>query len=345
MWLPRPLSHPLQTWLRAALPLVAVLLCGQCARAAPPPGPPPASGGREGYVDAGAGVRLFYRTVGTHGDPVVVLHGGPFSGMGYIQADLEPLAAHHVLLFYDQRGSGRSTLVSDPAGLDAQHFVDDLEAVREHFGLDALTLLGHSWGPALAALYAARYPGRVERLLMVNPMAVTHALETQAFSNLYSRFDDATLDRLQELESAYHADPADADACRAYWGLFFSAALADPSVLQRSRGDFCDGSPDDLGNRAGADAALMASLGAWDFRPALTALSAPTLVMHGEMDPVPLASSREWAMALPNARLLVLERTGHFSYLEAPERFFHAARSFLRGEWPAGAEVVREASP
>jgi proline iminopeptidase len=68
-------------------------------------------------------------------------------------ADLEPLAARHVLLFYDQRGTGRSTLVSDSSSLDARRFADDLEALRARFGMQRLTLLGHSWGAGVAALY------------------------------------------------------------------------------------------------------------------------------------------------------------------------------------------------
>jgi pimeloyl-ACP methyl ester carboxylesterase len=45
------------------------------------------------------------------------------------------------------------------------------------------------------------------------------------------------------------------------------------------------------------------------------------------MDPVPLESAREWTLALPNGRLLVLDGSGHFSYLETPDRFFAAART------------------
>ena len=64
---------------------------------------------------------LRIRVSGREGDTVVVLHGGPFFSLGYIAADLEPLADRHVLLFYDQRGSGRSTLVADSLSLDARH--------------------------------------------------------------------------------------------------------------------------------------------------------------------------------------------------------------------------------
>lgn len=326
---------------RGALLLVLAFLCTDCTRMGSSPGQQTASISQEGYIDAGGGVRLFYRTVGARGDTVVVLHGGPGISMSYLAADLEPLAEQHVLLFYDQRGAGRSTLVADAISLDAQRFVDDLEAVRKHFGLDRLTLLGHSWGAALAAMYAATYPERAGRLLLVNSGGVTHALDEQAFTILNGRRDSVTQRRLQELEATYLANPDDAAACRVYYDLFFSAAFADTTAQKRSRGDFCAGAPEALRNKVeNVDRYTVPSLGEWDLRPALGAVTAPTLVIHGAMDPIPLESAREWTMALPNARLLVLERSGHFSYLEVPERFFDAAQSFLRGRWPAGAEIV-----
>ena len=88
----------------------------------------------EGKIVAGDGVHLGYRKIGNGPRTVVVLHGGPGFTMDYLAEDLTPLADTHTVVFYDQRGTGRSTLVSDAAALDAQRFADDLEAVRRYFG-------------------------------------------------------------------------------------------------------------------------------------------------------------------------------------------------------------------
>ena len=287
------------------------------------------------------GVRLFYRLVGTGRDTVVVLHGGPGFSMSYLAADLEPLAAGRTLLFYDQRGSGRSTLVADSAMLDAQRFAEDLEALRRHFGLARLSLLGHSWGVGVAALYAMRYQEKVRRLLLVDGTPVRRAHFTQAFQALEARRDSATRRRLDELRAARLANPGDAAACRAYYAVWFLAYYADPAAARRSRGDFCAGTQEALANKVqSVDRVTGASLGEWDWRPALGAITAPALVIHGTADFIPPESAREWAAALPNARLLILDGSGHFPYLELPGRFFEAADAFLRGEWPAGAEPV-----
>src|SRR5215216_1370401 len=104
------MRHLLSAMLAVSMPFLGIG-CAQTNLARAPAQAEPTA--REGYVDAGAGVRLFYRIVGTGRDTVVVLHGGPGFSMSYLAADLEPLAARHVLIFYDQRGTGGSTLVTD----------------------------------------------------------------------------------------------------------------------------------------------------------------------------------------------------------------------------------------
>lgn len=328
---------------RMVLPLLLIWLHAGCHRSAPSPAPleraaPPA---QEGYVDAGGGVRLFYRMVGTGRDTVVVIHGGPGFNMEYFAADLAPLAEKHTLLFYDQRGTGRSTLVSDSSALDAQRFADDLEALRAHFRLERLTMLGHSWGAGVTALYASRYPERVARLLVVSGIPMQRKDLVQAFQALAAGRDSTTRRRMQEAREAWLADPGDAAACRAYYMFWFVPFFGDSAAAGRSRGDFCAGTPEALRNKVNSvDRFTFASLGDWDWRPSLRAVTAPTLVIHGTEDPLPLEGAREWAAVLPNARLLLLEGIGHFPYLETPERFFGAVDEFLRGGWPEGARAV-----
>src|SRR5215207_7637042 len=125
----------------------------------------------DGHFTGADGVRLFYRKLGSGTDVVVVLHGGP-GGTMHNGEEVAPLAKGRTAIFYDQRGGGRSDLVSDPKLLTANHHVRDLEALRQHFQLEQMSLLGISWGSGLAALYAADHPGRVTRLLLVSPMPV-----------------------------------------------------------------------------------------------------------------------------------------------------------------------------
>ena len=293
---------------------------------------------QEGTVDAGPGVRLFYRQVGSGPQTIVVLHGGPGFSMEYLADDLAPLARRHRVLFYDQRGTGRSTLVNSPEALDAQRFAEDLEALRRHFKLEQLTLLGHSWGAGVAALYALRYPERVTALIIVGGMPLHHAGFVRTFEQLHAGRDPQARERLQQRREAWLADPGDAFACRAYYDVWFEPFVADRATALPGKGDFCAGTPQALRNKIDAvDRYTIASLGEWDWRGALGTVPARSLVVHGTRDVIAVDSARQWAGALANARLLLFDGVGHFPYLEAPERFFGAIEAFMQGDWPEDA--------
>jgi proline iminopeptidase len=313
--------------------LLSLLVLAACHG---PPAKVAADRGPQGYVDAGGGVRLFYRVLGEGPDTVVVVHGGPGFTMDYIVDDLAPMARRHTLLFYDQRGTGRSSLVADSAALDAQRFVDDLEALRAHFGLERLTILGHSWGATVAALYALRFPNHVGQLIIVGGVPTTKAQLVADFERLQAGRDSVTTRKMREWMAARLANPGDAEACRAYYVLWFRPFLADSSDLSRSKGDFCAGSPESRRNKiAGVDRYTAASLGDWDWRTALRTVTARALIVRGTEDV--LSGERDWAASLPNARFLLLEGAGHFAYLETPDRFYPAIDAFLAGDWPDGA--------
>ena len=89
-----------------------------------------------------------------------------------------------------------------------------------------------------------------------------------------------------------------------------------------AKGDFCAGPPEALRNKVSSvDRFTVASLGDWDWRTALRTVTARALVNHGTADVIPADTAREWAIAMPHSRLLLLDGIGHFPYVEAPERF------------------------
>ncbi len=154
----------------------------------------------EGYFTGADGLRLFYRAVGDRGDTLVVLHGGPGMDMEYLWPDLVPLATDHTLIHYDQRGGGRSELPEDTTLLAIEYHIRDLEALRKHFGIGRLTILAHSFGPALAALYAIDHPDRVEGMIFIGPVPPRRGGFFDRYSaNLASRLQPEEQKRIGEL--------------------------------------------------------------------------------------------------------------------------------------------------
>jgi proline iminopeptidase len=292
---------------------------------------------KEGFIDAGNGVKLYYRFVGSGSEPVVLIHGGPGFTSDYLADDLAPMARKHSLLAYDQRGIGRSTLVSDSTALAAQRYVEDLEAIRKHLGLEQMTLLGHSWGVAPATLYAIQYPERVRRMILVGTIPAERSGLVVAFQAMAAARDSATLRRMTELSRIRAANPDDRAACREYYQLWFTPFFGARNAASRMKGNVCAGSPESLKNKRNVDKYTFASLGNWDWTTSLGSVVVPTLIIQGELDPLPIESARKWAAAMPNARLLELKGMGHFPYVETPEVFFAAVYRFLSGDWPEGA--------
>lgn len=294
----------------------------------------------EGYVDAGNGVQLFYRLLGSGRDTLVVIHGGPGFSSGYFGHDLDALVGigkGHALLFYDQRGAGRSTLVKDSAGLSGPRFAEDLEAVRRHFKFDKLTVLGHSWGAGVVALYGARYPRRLGRIVIVGGIPLTAQGLSAFFGGLRAGRDSVTRQRMDELKATLEANPEDQAACREANALFFRPFFVDTTGATLRRVDFCGDSAASRRNSLLVNRYAWASLGAYDWRPAMEQVTAPTLIIHGGREVIPQEYAREWAATMPNARLLIMPGLGHFLYVEDPVRFFSAVDVFLAGGWPSGS--------
>ena len=311
-----------------------VMVLTACVSASTTVAPTPA---REGFIDAGKGVKLYYRLLGSGGEPVVLIHGGPGFTSDYLADDLTTMARKHPLLVYDQRGIGRSTLVTDSTALAAQRYVEDLEAIRKHLGLEQLTLLGHSWGAAPAALYAMQYPERVRRMILVGTIPAERSSLVSAFQAMAAARDSATLRRMAELSRIRRANPEDLAACREYYQLWFTPFFGASEAASRMKGNVCAGSSESLKNKQYVDKFTFASLGNWDWTTSLNRAVAPTLIIQGELDPLPIESARKWANAMPNARLLELKGIGHFPYVETPDVFYAAVDRFLRGEWPEDA--------
>src|SRR6476620_8996289 len=144
---------------------------------------PEAAEGRTESVRLGD-VDLFVRRIGS-GPPVVVLHGGPGADHEYLRPGFDALAQGRELIYYDQRGGGRSPVARNvPVGWREQ--VADLEALRQHWGLERLTVAGYSWGGLLAVLYALAHPGRVGRLALVSP-APTWRAAREGFEAAFAR--------------------------------------------------------------------------------------------------------------------------------------------------------------
>jgi proline iminopeptidase len=268
------------------------------------------------------GVRLYTRRVGD-GPAVVVLHGGPGAHHDYLLPQYDRLAHRRTLLYYDQRGGGRSPVTREtPVGW--REHVADLEALRDLWGLERVTLLGYSWGGLLAVLYALGHPDRVTRLALVSAAPLTAAWRDEFERRFAERMAQPWLARARAELTASGLSRTDPEKYRRIaFALSVAGYFRDPSQARLMT---------PFRVTARTQQAVWASLGAYDLRAEVHRVfpngTAPrALLVHGVYDPMPLESARETAGLLGTG---VIElATGHAPHVEAPEEFERALEGFL----------------
>jgi pimeloyl-ACP methyl ester carboxylesterase len=273
------------------------------------------------------GRALAYERVGE--GPLLVCHpGGPGLSSRYL-TDLGGLADRFTLVELDPRGTGGSTRPDDPGAYRIEDYVADVEELRAHLGLERMLLLGYSHGGVVALAYAAAHPGRVERLVVVCGSARFHAEQEEATRQAVER--RAGEPWFERASAALALDPSDGASEEE-----LRVALADMLPLYFHRWDA----------RARAYAAEVASevpngdamalwsktYTAFDLRPQLPAVEAPTLVLTGEDDFVtgPVCA-REVAALVPGAELAIFPECGHMLWVEQRDLFRDAVERFLAG--------------
>ncbi|MFF3936964.1 alpha/beta fold hydrolase [Streptomyces phaeofaciens] len=276
------------------------------------------------------GTRLAYHVRG-EGDPLVVLPGGPMRASRYL-GDLGGLTAHRRLVLLDLRGTGDSAEPADPDTYRCDRQVDDVEALRVQLGLERMDVLAHSAGGSLATLYAARYPHRVARLALVTVIPWVLGERVTAEDRLAAarlRADEPWFGAAFPVLQAWLAGEGDPDWDRLaafFYGRWDATARAHDATSDEE----CN---DEAGDRFHDPAAFDPPA----LRTALAAVTAPVLVLAGELDGGPRpALARHTADAFPNARLAVQPGAGHYPWLDDPEGFAGRVAAFLGGAAPAG---------
>ena len=301
----------------------------------------------EGFITTSDGVRLFYKVVGSGTETLVAVHGGPGNSLTSILPDLEPLAKNRRVIYYDQRGNGLSELMGDDdEKLSITKHVQDLEAVRAHFKLDKMSLLGNSWGGLLIGYYAAAHPDRVERLIFHAPAPPTRVLlsemDAEVQRRLKRQFTDEQLKRLAVIARwSYWLKASDPRAvCNEMYRMILAVYGFKVESIKLIKGDVCSGPIESVRRQRFVTAQIWQSLGDYNLLPSLGVVKAPALVIHGTADVIPVKASEAWAGTLPNARLLLIEKSGHMPQFEQPEIFFKAVETFLKGDFPPEAKKI-----
>jgi proline iminopeptidase len=276
---------------------------------------------REGFVPVGK-ASLYYREIG-QGQPILILHGGPDFDHAYLLPDMDRLSDRFRMIYYDQRGRGKSARNVQPEDVTIQSEVEDIEHLREYFQLESVTLLGHSWGALLAMEYALRHPKRISHLILLNAAPVSHD-DFVLLGQYRRKRPSADRAKLEALSSTARYEEGDPDTVADYYRAHFGSTLRQPEHLERLmatlRSSF---------TKEGILLAREIEQGLhnetwlsdeYNLLPKLRKLAIPILIIHGEYDHIPVECVVHIAETIPGAHFVLLKDCGHFSYLECPDQ-------------------------
>lgn len=278
--------------------------------------------------------RIAYKYLHDHPEAPTLLfvHGGPGDNSAYLIAPLEQrLRVRYNVIWYDQRGTGKSERRLSYHAYATTAHVEDIRRVQDAAGAQRVILVAHSWGAIPAGLYAAQYPDRVRGLININGPG--SYLDTEGgllkYLKIVDQRDPGKLAELKAIEQMPHGfirfirlTKCARDA-GAYYKEFAKTKGEIAAYLEQAvaNGEYTKAEIEE------SDEALMVpmdlhSLGTTEIYAALEQVQAPTLVIAGKYDHVvDVETVRRYSQAIPNAQLVIFDQSGHHPFQEEPEKF------------------------
>jgi proline iminopeptidase len=267
---------------------------------------------------------IYYEVFGSgSATPLIVVNGGPGFDHTYehVSTAWDVLAKKRRVIFYDQRGTGRSPSTKDQTYTLADQ-INDLEELRAHLGADHMELLGHSWGGYLVMAYAAEHPEHIAHLIIVDSAAPKFKDTIFLFDNVFPEGTErqAGLGFREEMGDKAAQD----DDLREYFSMLFYSpenrdkflATIQPSVYKKDINE-----------------AVEKDIERFDLNPEIRKFKFPSLVITGRYD-MNVAPSVAYRIhqAIPGSQFAVFEKSGHLPFFEQPDQFVRIMEEFLAGK-------------
>jgi pimeloyl-ACP methyl ester carboxylesterase/DNA-binding CsgD family transcriptional regulator len=229
----------------------------------------------------------------------------------------EALASFSRLIRFDKRGTGMSDRVMEAMSIDQR--IDDIRAVMDTAGVERASLLGFSEGGTMAAVFAARYPRRVDKLVLLG----SHAGKVSGSPDFPCGYEvEPTIRKIEEI-------------VKNCWGSGDSLEYFAPSLWRHRQADRAKAWQARFERMAATPGAALAHLQfilGNDARAILAGVQAPTLVLHRSGDRiVPLCNGKHLASAILNAHLVVVDGDDHLPYVGDVASIVDEVERFLVG--------------
>lgn len=271
------------------------------------------------------------------GAPVVLLSGGPGFAGGMLISLAETVAKNNTAILLDQRGTGRSREGNkvSPETIKISRFVADVEDLRKALKADRVILLGHSWGGMLAQAYAAAHPEHVRGLVLLCSSGPDLSYQETFGKNLNGKLSEAEV-QIKNGWRRRFSDPNDPDPDGAFFGLFSSSwggyvhdRLSVAELEKHLKREY---SHRDINSLMSQDMEGDPNNTADDFSVVgkLKPFKGPAFILFGETDPMDQTVAAQIKKEIEQAKIITVEKTGHYPWIERPDTFNKILENALR---------------
>ena len=280
------------------------------------------------------GFETYYRITNPEGKkaPLVLLHGGPGSTHNYFEGfDKLAEALDRPIIMYDQIGCGESATPGHTELYNAEVWMDELEAIREHLGLEKIHLLGQSWGGMLAISYMMeRNPKGVLSLILASTLHSAALWREEQWRRIYRFMTKKERAIFNQAEASdKYDDPDYLKALDRFMALYCGPTVNEksPEYLKREKKNAGEVYTTAWGaNEFGPTGTLTR----YDYRGQLGKITVPALVTSGQMDLCSPYIAKIMADELPNARWELFRDSRHMAFIEEEGRYFRLMVDWLK---------------
>lgn len=283
---------------------------------------------KAGYIQVKKG-QIYYECHGK-GVPIVVIHGGPGLTMNYLFPHLLGLETIGAIIFYDQRGTGKSKNchISNDM-INIEQFIEDLENIRKALNFKRFILLGHSFGGFLAMKYAIHYPKQVKGMILMSTLPANYDGQL-SFAQSFNHRAMSCRQKLAPFEDIDQFNQLNLDEIHEIYKTIFSFYFYDSSKINELKLEFEECSIKNgfwIEKEMSKQSIFKENLNLF---PALAKLDIPCLIIHGERDIIPLQTAKEIHTSLKKSKLIILEQCDHFPFIEKQQETLDAIDDFVK---------------
>ena len=269
------------------------------------------------------GTNLYFSVKGK-GDYLLMIHGGPGFNHSYFMPHLKALEKNFTVVYYDQRACGKSSIPASDS-ISLKYLVDDIEAIRKELKTEKINILAHSWGVTLAIRYGIKYPGRIHKMILSDPVMLSREYDQEAAALVQKKSTKEDSVARAKILSDGNLDTKDYEAL---FLLSFKPSAYNKDNVAKINLNL----PDNFGAASNAlftslmkDPTMNANL--YD---SLSSLRFPVKVIHGQADVIPLSSIERLKQKLPNVKVDIFKQSGHFPFVEESVLYNERVTAFFK---------------